>query len=201
MSSLQEIQEKALMQFAKYGLRSVNMDDIADFAGISKKTLYEFYDSKEKLIRGVFDDIRSRWETELDGVKSAPLDPVNKIMSVYKLCFKFIESINPAVLLRSGRQYGFVSEEMDISRKEVEELLSSLLDEAKANGLIKEGYELAFFAHTDIMLLDYLTEQINPLNSEVNEKLFHHIIFPRFFGILNEKKVQILHDRSLVLVA
>ena len=41
--------------FDKYGLKSITMDDIAKHIGMSKKTIYQFFDDKEAIIQAVMD--------------------------------------------------------------------------------------------------------------------------------------------------
>lgn len=44
------ILERVSSLFLKYGIRSVTMDDVSREAGISKKTLYQFFKDKEDLV-------------------------------------------------------------------------------------------------------------------------------------------------------
>ncbi len=46
----QKILETAMPLFKKHGVRAVKMDDIANYLGISKRTLYELYNDKEYLL-------------------------------------------------------------------------------------------------------------------------------------------------------
>jgi AcrR family transcriptional regulator len=48
---------KAKELFFSYGLKSVSMDDLAKQAGISKKTIYQFYADKSELINRIVDDL------------------------------------------------------------------------------------------------------------------------------------------------
>ena len=41
----------ALDLFSQYGIKSVSMDDIARNIGISKRTIYEFFEDKETLLQ------------------------------------------------------------------------------------------------------------------------------------------------------
>ena len=41
----------AAEQFLRFGIKSMNMDDIARALGISKKTLYQFVTDKNDLVR------------------------------------------------------------------------------------------------------------------------------------------------------
>lgn len=54
MEPKERILEKAHELFNRYGLRSVSMDDIATQAGMSKKTLYQYFADKESLVSAVF---------------------------------------------------------------------------------------------------------------------------------------------------
>jgi len=46
----ESILEKAVYLFMRYGVKSVSMDDLARELGISKKTLYQYFDTKESLL-------------------------------------------------------------------------------------------------------------------------------------------------------
>lgn len=59
-----QILEKAKIEFAKYGYSNVKTDTIAQLVGISKKTLYNYYNSKEELLITILDN-------ELQNIKSS----------------------------------------------------------------------------------------------------------------------------------
>jgi AcrR family transcriptional regulator len=52
--------EKATTLFIQNGLHSVSMDEIALYSGISKKTLYENFQSKEMLVNTIVQQIISK---------------------------------------------------------------------------------------------------------------------------------------------
>jgi AcrR family transcriptional regulator len=56
MTLKERIIEKAKHLFYSYGAKSVTMDEVADQLGISKRTLYMIYASKDDLLRGVVQD-------------------------------------------------------------------------------------------------------------------------------------------------
>lgn len=53
----ERIRQEATALFLKYGVRSVSMDDISAQLGISKKTLYQYYNDKNELIENVLEGI------------------------------------------------------------------------------------------------------------------------------------------------
>ena len=48
-----EIIERASSVYMKYGVKSVTMDDLARELGISKKTIYKYFDDKSELVRSI----------------------------------------------------------------------------------------------------------------------------------------------------
>lgn len=49
----EQIKAKAAEMFFRYGLKSISMDDLAKSAGMSKKTLYQYYSNKNELVGDV----------------------------------------------------------------------------------------------------------------------------------------------------
>ena len=47
----EQVMTTALDMFSQYGIKSVSMDDIARNTGISKRTVYEFFEDKETLLQ------------------------------------------------------------------------------------------------------------------------------------------------------
>ena len=47
----EEIYEVAERMFMKYGVKRISMDDLARELGMSKKTLYQYFENKEDLVK------------------------------------------------------------------------------------------------------------------------------------------------------
>ena len=62
--------------FFKYGIKSVTMDDVARELGISKKTLYQFFDNKNDLLEQVMLNEEAR---DIEMTQSIPLVSDNAI--------------------------------------------------------------------------------------------------------------------------
>lgn len=48
-----DIIEKVKTMYLRYGIKSVTMDDVSHELGMSKKTLYQYFSDKQKLVEGV----------------------------------------------------------------------------------------------------------------------------------------------------
>ncbi|MBD0287695.1 MAG: helix-turn-helix transcriptional regulator, partial [Flavisolibacter sp.] len=60
MEPKERILNKAHELFNRYSIRSVSMDDIAAQAGMSKKTVYQYYTDKEELVDAVLQSVLER---------------------------------------------------------------------------------------------------------------------------------------------
>ncbi len=70
MNELQHrIIKQAIELFSKYGFTSVKTDDLAQTLGISKKTLYEHFESKEEILRTAIDDSLKNIDIELEKIR------------------------------------------------------------------------------------------------------------------------------------
>jgi AcrR family transcriptional regulator len=74
----QEILDAALQVFAEHGLARARVEDVATCAGVSKGTVYLYFESKEELFR---EAIRDRIARTLEMLESAtpPGDPVARL--------------------------------------------------------------------------------------------------------------------------
>ncbi|QYA25093.1 TetR/AcrR family transcriptional regulator [Gramella sp. MT6] len=74
------MQEKILHiateMFLNYGFKSVTMDDIADNMGISKKTIYAHYSTKNKLVQASGSHLLKTISEGIDEIRSRNLNPV-----------------------------------------------------------------------------------------------------------------------------
>ncbi|SEP40392.1 TetR/AcrR family transcriptional regulator [Mucilaginibacter sp. OK283] len=79
------IVENATSLFAAYGPQAVTMDDIASVCGISKKTLYRFFENKEMLIvcilKNLFDTSILSWRPD-EGAKPDALHELDRFLNV-----------------------------------------------------------------------------------------------------------------------
>ncbi len=94
----EKILNAAHQLFCKYGIRRVKMDDIANKLRISKRTLYEIYQNKEKLLFEVVqrnEDLKYKKLQEIDTPGSTVIDI---IIELYRQKTEELRKINPTLL-------------------------------------------------------------------------------------------------------
>src|SRR5829696_7055314 len=62
----QEILDAALRTFAARGYRSTRLEDVAEVAGVTKGTIYHYFDSKDTLLCRAVDQVHERLFGQLE---------------------------------------------------------------------------------------------------------------------------------------
>jgi AcrR family transcriptional regulator len=84
----QKIAETALAEFLKHGIRDITIARLIAPLGISTKTVYKYFASKEVLLKECLDILYGNHLFELRKILTAKGDPVNKILNVFRGALK-----------------------------------------------------------------------------------------------------------------
>ena len=129
-----QIIEAARQLFYKYGFKKVSMDEIAREAGVTKRTIYMYFSSKEELLKYFI-------EEELKNMKQI-VEEIEKRKDL-----EFFESVNLGIykLLKYKKEKDFlniIAKEVEILKNEI--ILENLeLIDKQIKEYIKEKLELA----------------------------------------------------------
>jgi AcrR family transcriptional regulator len=86
--------EQGDRQFAAYGLKKTNVEELAQAAGISKGAFYTFYESKEALYMDVVERAEERFRREILAVVNLPgPSPRARLYAVLKTAFTAFKTI------------------------------------------------------------------------------------------------------------
>ena len=55
MNTKNKIVEQSLKLFFNYGIQHITMDDIAEKCGVSKKTIYKYFENKDDLLHQIIE--------------------------------------------------------------------------------------------------------------------------------------------------
>ena len=92
------IQAKAHELFMRYGVRSVSMDDIASQLGMSKKTIYQYFNDKDELVDAVMDYKNSETHIKCDFCKNQSKDAIDEIFLTMEEIHEQFSELNPMIL-------------------------------------------------------------------------------------------------------
>lgn len=135
--------EEADAMFFTTGFSSVTMDDLAKHLGISKKTLYRLFQSKQDLLRAVMLRIVTEVEASTDAVFEDPnLKFIEKLQRVFALIGFYVMRLRQPVLDDIRRNAMDVWEEFDAWRqKRVLGKFGGLIRQGIAEGLIRKDLD------------------------------------------------------------
>jgi len=89
--------EGAMSIFMRFGIKSVNMDDVARQLGVSKKTLYLYFKDKEDLLGKVVRRHSSDEQASIDGIVSKKLSAIEEMFEIMHWVLGILNKVHPAV--------------------------------------------------------------------------------------------------------
>lgn len=144
MESKNKILEGAESLFMKYGFKSITMDDIARELGISKKTLYQYFEDKNDLVNQTIQAHIDNDAFVCNRIMEEGYDPIEFMFEMSKSVTKNQRKINVAVLFDLRKYFKSAWDKMEKFRLEF--ILKNILNN------ISKGQELGLY-RTDINAL------------------------------------------------
>lgn len=142
----EEIVKRALNDFMQYGFKTFTMDDLASKMGISKKTLYEHFPSKNDLVEAVLD---YALDMSCKNVEAFVQGDGSVIENVYRNQKKVKEIFNinsDRPIWELQKYYSKTYERMEIEfAKSDARFIDKLLEKGWQEGLFREDINVNFY--------------------------------------------------------
>jgi len=188
--------KEASTLFMKYGIKSVTMDDISRSLGISKKTVYQYFNDKNEIVNRV---AKTHLEKERRNFEEMQIDAENAIDKLYRhsrFLRKSFEKMNPVVLFDLKKYHKdawqlFVAYKKNIFSKSMIETLN----EGIKQGYFRESIDPEILITLRFEILEMIADgNIFPPDEydfkEVQLQIFDHFIH----GILTDKGHHLLNN-------
>lgn len=95
MTLEERIVDESSRLFIEFGIKAISMDTIAQRVGISKRTLYETYSSKDELLVRCLKHMNEKHEEELQNLCATTDDFVEMLVVFLADIIKQMKSVNP----------------------------------------------------------------------------------------------------------
>ena len=105
MNYKEEILKKTFDLIMKYGIKSVSMDDISKSIGISKKTIYQYFENKRALIAEVIDNHIEEDERDIKTIISNSQNAIYEIVDIAKHVLSFLKGMSPSMIFDTRKYY------------------------------------------------------------------------------------------------
>lgn len=191
----QLIAQFAGKQFRKFGIRSVSMDDIAQQLGISKKTIYQFFENKKELVRVFVVQFINGEKNDIENMASTDQNAIETLTNIYSYAQETLKKFSKSFMYDL---YKYYRSEWDLVQGFHKEYLVGLLvdnlKQGKTEGLyIKDINEVLIKLHVESLSMimnedlfpnekydkqklikDYLTYHLKAISTEKGKKTFEN---------------------------
>ncbi|UYZ58669.1 TetR/AcrR family transcriptional regulator [Hymenobacter latericus] len=99
------ILQAAVELFMRNGIRSVSMDDIAAQLGMSKKTLYKWFDNKDQIVLATMQQHLGREESSCELVFAAGGNALEEMFSLMHWHKQMLSTVHPSIFHELQKYY------------------------------------------------------------------------------------------------
>ena len=196
MTEMDETRSKIVVAandlFMKYGIRSVTMDDIARYLGMSKKTIYQSFAEKDALVSAVNKLHQNMWEAESQKVKETTSNAIEELLQFSIIFRKALRTMNPSVMHDMFKYHRETWEDWNRYKQDVlRQRVTDTIVRGKLDGFFRAEVNEEILAIMRIEQIDLgFNDQLFPVGKfnfeEVQMQFFDHFIY----GCLTHKGVE-----------
>ncbi|MDF0717717.1 TetR/AcrR family transcriptional regulator [Muricauda sp. 334s03] len=186
MIGKKEVLKCSVDNFTKFGSKHFTMDELAQTLGISKKTIYKYYPSKEDLVTASVKFLIDEFSFKVENIVYSHKDPITSITLIYKSGFERLNQFRPSFIFGIKKYYPKAYDLFENFRSHmVNKVIYGLLEKAKKEGIIVPEINLQLFCDLyynkfeEILFKDdYFIDQY------LNNDIFNHMIIYNLRGII-----------------
>jgi AcrR family transcriptional regulator len=129
---IEQIEDKLFSE----GFYKTTMDDVASELGMSKKTIYKFFPSKEDLVMAIAKHFMDRMKSKILPALNSDKNAIEKLSELIKILAGASEKISPKRMEEMKRHFPAIWNEIDNFRtKMMFENITKIIDQGRKEGL------------------------------------------------------------------
>ena len=157
-----KIIKKAADLYFKYGIKNVTMDQIAGELGISKKTIYQYFSGKERLVRDVVNFIFDQIQNQIDQVCLMKLNPYQELFKIKDIIKENLKRADASPHYQLKKYYPEIATSLEQMKfNSIMECLEHNLKKGIKQGYYKENIDKEFIKRM------YFVNTLNLSNPEL----------------------------------
>ena len=187
------IMEKAALLFSQHGAKVTTMDELALGCGISKRTLYQYFETKEVLVMAIAQNIVSKNEQHIRIGPGISPNAAAEIISLFQYIQNQLEIITPQ-FVRDIRKYYPDAYSLFVQFKTNK--LVPFVKQNIARGLREDIYRSDIDIDTTCWLYTWLLQNAIEETSVPFEKRFRLVWNTNYlflYGIMNAKGMKLVY--------
>lgn len=192
-----EILERASTVYMRLGIKSVTMDDLARELGISKKTIYKYFDDKSDLVRSIV-----TMKTEMDqaicmNCVNQSGNAIDDLIQVSKLIAEHIGNVNPTVFHDMRKYHSDAWQLMENHRWDfVLSMIVGNIEKGKEEGLFRDDLNAEVIGRVYVSSIDTLfNTDIFPWPKFTFQEVYSEVIRYHIKGLVNDNGLEYLRQK------
>jgi len=189
MNYKEEILKKTFDLVMKYGIKSVSMDDISKSIGISKKTIYQYFENKRALIAEVLDDHIRKDEEDITEIIANSQNAINEIIEIARHILSFLRGMSPSMIYDTQKYYPRQWEKVERQHFSFfRNIIKSNIERGQKEGLYNEDLNPEIISRLYVrQTLAIADESTFPLNEYDRGELYKTLITYHVRGLMTTK--------------
>lgn len=175
----------AAEKFTQFGSKRFTMDELAALLGISKKTIYKYFSSKEDLVTASIQHLINEYNQTLEYLVEVEKDPITSIIIMYEKAFDRLKYFKPSFIFGLRKYYPSANKVFDNFRDDFVKIrVYNLLKYAKEKGFLVDEVNLRLFCDLYFKKFEEIAFTNNNLfDIHSNKDLLNHFIVYSLRGI------------------
>ena len=194
METSERILIKSNELFKKFGIRAVTLDEISNVLGISKKTIYQFFEDKDTLVDAV---MMQEFKKDYEECKNCSINAKNAIEEIFMLMENMdrdFRNMNPIILF-DLKKFHFKTHQkfMQHIHQNMMQMIVANLKRGITEGFYRENLEVETIARYRMSSMWLLFEpEIFPSEQFELQKIFREISELFLHGLVNAKGFKLI---------
>ena len=193
------ILQRTEILFFKYGIKSVTMDDIARELGISKKTLYQFFDNKNDLLAQIMEVAEKRDIERIEYCFKHSKDAIDEILNIAKYVVEDLSKLmsSQAIIYDLKKYYREIWDNLERNMNaSVYNGTKQNLERGKKEGLYRTDMDTDIIAKLYVSkMMCFIDEDMFPSKNYDKIKLFTQYLVYHIRGVATTKGLKKLEEQ------
>jgi len=185
---------EATKVFMQYGIKSVNMDDLARHLSISKKTLYQFFTDKEDIVRKAVASHCMREDQDVQSICHKGLNAIDEMLEIMQFVLGILKNIHPSVQFDLQKYHPDVYRAMKENRdRAVFDCMMQNTKKGQREGYYRKDFNAEVINKVYIGRMDLIFDQsMFPVEQFTLTSLYKEMFSYHIRGIASEKGLEFL---------
>lgn len=205
IQTVMEVKDRILIEsgllFAKYGIRSMTMDSLAEEMGISKRTIYERFKDKDTLLKEVIRYYKSQTQEEAHKLIDQSDNAIEALFRIIKMTVGQMMRMSPAFFhdfkkyhQKVFKEFAEPGEFRDFS------ITGKLLETGIEQDVFRDDINIDIVNQTLHTLFDLFGHDSRLVEAGFNRRdMFDQILVPFFRGISTKKGRKLLKECRTII--